>query len=141
MYVCVQKKITISDVMNLPYAYSMVGLAIWQVFPCPGDMTPLQELFDQWLAAGQDWKKSEVYIKITNNVGSLDTDARDWLTLGELTQKIGAEAAESMQTFLEENKPEKCRDHPDAPGVKAHLQQIAVCYQIENPLIAMSNPV
>eukprot|EP00435_Cladocopium_sp_Y103_P015384 s2779_g3.t1 len=101
--------------------------------PSPADTVPPGEeaaeaekaadLFEQWLTAGQDWKKSQVYINISNNVGNIDTNARDWLTLGELETKLGAEAAKSMKDFLETHKPEKCRDHPDAPGGPSNVQE------------------
>lgn len=84
-----------------------------------GDMNPLHELFEQWLAADQDWRKSRAYIRATNKQGKVDSDARDWLTKEQLEMKIGKSAAASMVEHLEANQPEKVRDHPDGPpGVK-----------------------
>ena len=75
-------------------------------------------MFEQWLSAGEDWKQSKIYIRQCSQSGQVDSDARDWLTLGELENKMGKAAAESMVKFLEANRPHQCRDHTDAPGVK-----------------------
>ena len=81
-------------------------------------MKPLQDLFGQWLEAGGDWQKSKVFIESTNKEGTVDTDTRGWVTLAELEHKMGHVGAESMVNYLEQNRPDQCRDHPDAPGVK-----------------------
>lgn len=83
-----------------------------------GDVKPLQDLFGQWLEAGGDWQKSKVFIESTNKEGTVDTDTRGWVTLAELEHKMGHVGAESMVNYLEQNRPDQCRDHPDAPGVK-----------------------
>jgi hypothetical protein len=83
-----------------------------------GDSTQLHDMFEQWMASGEEWHKSQLYIRISNSVGKLENDARGWVTKAELEKKIGEEAAKSMIAFLESTAPEKCRDHPDAPGIQ-----------------------
>lgn len=55
---------------------------------------------------------------MTNNTGHIDSDMREWITLTEMMTKMGTTAAEAMAAVMETTKPEHCRDHPDAPGVK-----------------------
>ena len=86
-----------------------------------GDGQPLQELFEQWILGEEDWRKSQVHLRISNATGKVAAYARDWLTEEELANKVGQKAAESMIAFLEGNCPEKIRDHPDAPGIKETL--------------------
>ena len=57
-------------------------------------------------------------VSITNSRGTINADARDWLSVAELEGKLGKEAAKSMIKNLELNFPDKCRDHPDAPGIQ-----------------------
>ena len=66
------------------------------------------------------WRVAQVPVvhRISNSVGKLENDARGWVTKAELEKKIGEEAAKSMTAFLESTAPEKCRDHPDAPGIQ-----------------------
>lgn len=85
---------------------------------CWGDNNPLNDLFEQWLAADEDWRKTRVYARMTNNTGHIDSDMREWITLTEMMTKMGTSAAEAMAAIMETTKPEHCRDHPDAPGVK-----------------------
>eukprot|EP00435_Cladocopium_sp_Y103_P073427 s58_g43.t1 len=96
------------------------------------DDKALQDLFQQWLEAGGDWKKSKIYIESCQKEGTTDTDTRGWVTQGELELKMGKAAADSMKKYLEENRPEQCRDHPDAPGVKdAECRQYRVLLKDE----------
>ena len=55
---------------------------------------------------------------MTNSTGHIDSDMREWITLTEMITKMGQTAAEAMAGIMETSKPEHCRDHPDAPGVK-----------------------
>ena len=96
-------------------------------------MKPLQDLFAQWLEAGGDWTKSQVYIESTNREGTTDVDTRGWVTQGELELKMGKLGAESMVNYLEENRPDQCRDHPDAPGVKDTSQSFPMNPHDANP--------
>ena len=84
----------------------------------PGDSSGLHELYENWIASGEDWRKTRIYIKMTDNSGKIDADARDWLCKTELVQKMGEAGAGAMISFLEEHKPDQVRDHPDAPGIK-----------------------
>jgi len=84
----------------------------------PGDSSALHELYENWIASGEDWRKTRIYIKMTDNSGKIDADARDWLCKTELVQKMGEAGATAMINFLEEQKPDQVRDHPDAPGIK-----------------------
>ena len=85
---------------------------------CWGDSIPLNDLFEQWIAGDEDWRKTRVYARMTNNTGHIDSDMREWVTLTEMENKMGKSAAEAMASFMETSRPEKCRDHPDAPGIK-----------------------
>ena len=84
----------------------------------PGDTSALHELYENWIASGEDWRKTKIYIKMTDNSGKIDSDARDWLCKTELVQKMGEAGASAMISFLEKHKPEQVRDHPDAPGIE-----------------------
>ena len=75
-------------------------------------------MFAQWVANGEDWRKTQIFARISHSTGKVDSDARDWLTRVELEQKMGKQGADAMIAFLEAKQPEKCRDHPDAPGLK-----------------------
>ena len=55
-------------------------------------------------------------------MGKVDTDARDWLTIKEVKEKLGDTAGQEMIDYLEVERPTQCRDHPDAPGIKDRLQ-------------------
>jgi len=81
---------------------------------------------ESWVGGDEHWKKSSVYISITNERGTINADARDWLTVAELEGKLGKEAAKSMINNLELNFPEKCRDHPDAKGIKDYIRCIDI---------------
>lgn len=70
------------------------------------------------MTAGEDWHKSQLYIRIKSKTGTVNSDARDWQSHAQLQASLGKAAADSMVAFLEQNNPEKCRDHPDAPGIK-----------------------
>ena len=70
------------------------------------------------MTAEEDWHKSQLYIRIKAKTGTINSDARDWLSRAQLEANLGKDAADSMVTFLEQNNPEKCRDHPDAPGIQ-----------------------
>ena len=94
------------------YAHMCLCLAF------PGDMGPLHELFESWISGEEDWRKSQTFIRITSSDGNINSDLRDWLTRAELQQKVGEEAAKEMINHLETHNPEKCRYHPDAPGVE-----------------------
>lgn len=89
--------------------------------PClSGDKSQLYELFEEWVKGSEEWRKSQLYARITNSHGTIEADASDWLTRAELVAKLGETAADLMIAHLEANCPEKCRDHPDAPGIKDH---------------------
>ena len=81
-------------------------------------MGPLHELFESWISGEEDWRKSQTFIRITDSDGNINSDLRDWLTRAELQQKVGEEAAKEMIDHMERHNPEKCRYHPDAPGVQ-----------------------
>lgn len=83
-----------------------------------GDKSTLYDLFEQWISGDENWKRTQVYARITSSSGTVKAAGREWVTRAELEQKMGKEAAESMIQFLEENRPDLCRDRPDAPGIK-----------------------
>ena len=70
------------------------------------------------MTAEEDWRKSQLYIRIKNKTGTINSDERDWQTHAQLQASLGKDGADSMVAFLEANNPEKCRDHPDARGIK-----------------------
>jgi len=81
----------------------------------------LHDLFEKWVSADEDWRKTELFVEISEKKGKVNADTRDWLSISELQGKLGVDGAASMIKFLEENEPLKCRDHPDAPGIKDTL--------------------
>ena len=83
-----------------------------------GDKSQLHDLFDQWVAGDEDWRKTRAFAQISNSSGKIENDMKDWVTRMELVQKMGETAAEKMIQHMEENNPDKVRDHPDAPGIK-----------------------
>ena len=85
-------------------------------------MSALYDLYENWVAAGEDWRKTKIFVKMTNSSGSIDSDSKGWLTFKELCDKMGDDAAAAMTKYLEAHKPEQCRDHPDAPGIEDSMQ-------------------
>ena len=55
---------------------------------------------------------------MTSNTGRIESDMRDWLCKAEVIAKLGESGADEMIQYLETHCADKCRDHPDAPGVK-----------------------
>ena len=104
--------------MGIIYFCACVFMCVHAVPNAEGDSAPLHDLFEQWINSGEEWRKSQLYVRIQNQVGQIDSDARGWVSKAELTSKLGSAGADSMIAFLEATAPEKCRDHPDAPGVQ-----------------------
>ena len=94
-------------------------------------------LFEEWLNSGEDWRSTETYLRVKNSSGEIDSSQRDWVTRQELEQKIGKEAADRLIDYLERNRPEQCRDHPDAPGIK-HSARECVCVCVTCQIYASS---
>ena len=94
----------------------------------PGDMSALHELYENWVAAGEDWRKTKVYVKMTNSQGNIENESKGWLSVQELENKLGSTAAKAMIDHLEVKKPDQCRYHPDAPGIKdiASLYDVSI---------------
>lgn len=84
-------------------------------------MQPLHKLFDEWRNGQEDWYKTKVYIETTHSQGSVESDARGWVTKEELVSKMGRDAAQKMILYKEQHRPDECRDHPDAPGIQDRM--------------------
>ena len=83
----------------------------------------LQVLQDAWTECAGDWKRSSLYLKMTNRTTSTSHGARTWLTRQQLTKKydsadIAAEICDAKDKDPELRKSHT-KPHPDAPGVEA----------------------
>ena len=70
------------------------------------------------MSGDEDWRKTRAFASVTNSTGKIESDSKDWVSRLELVQKMGETGADKMIAHMEATNPEKCRYHPDAPGVE-----------------------
>ena len=79
-------------------------------------------LFDAWLTAGEDWKKSKLLEILRSKTGSRKRGIRKWLTFDEMEQKWGKQIAQEIREAKLNDpdlKARETRDHPDLPKNEA----------------------
>jgi hypothetical protein len=81
-------------------------------------------LFESWLSAGGDWKKSKLFLQAKTSKSQRKNSIRRWFTLHQLQVKHGEEVAEAMVQRKLQNeslKREEVRAHPDLPELQQFL--------------------
>ena len=74
----------------------------------------MQYLYQNWIAAGEIWTKSTVFLNLKSAEGTVRKGVHAWMTRFQVTQKYGEVDGESIILSLEEGKdPLSVRGHPD----------------------------
>ena len=87
-----------------------------------GTRREMSYLYESWMSAGEDWKKSTVWINIQSKSGTIRKGVKCWMTRNQITQRLGKELMEDICSYKlssDELKEKETRFHPDAPGVEA----------------------
>ena len=86
-----------------------------------GTRREMSYIFESWLAAGEVWAKSSVYLNITTCTGTRRKGVKRWMTFAEISRQYGeavASAIVSHKLSSAELSEHEVRWHPDAPGVE-----------------------
>ncbi|CAE7252172.1 unnamed protein product, partial [Symbiodinium sp. KB8] len=81
-------------------------------------------IYESWLASGENWTQSSVYLNITSSTGTRRRGVKRWLTFAEIERQYGPTVAKAIvdhKLTTPDLAETEVRFHPDAPGVEAPL--------------------
>jgi len=77
----------------------------------------MQDLYERWLSAGEDWKKSSWAISLETTSSERRKGARRWMTFDQIKTKYNSE--EIAKDIREQKMLPECahqrKPHPDLP--------------------------
>ena len=85
-------------------------------------------MFEAWLAANEDWKKSSLLVTLRRKGASARRGLRKWVLYSEMIEKWGETIAQAMveaKQADEHKRQHEIRPFPDAP----HLQQYLCLFE------------
>lgn len=88
----------------------------------------MQDIYERWLACGEDWKKSAWAVGLETQSKETRRGARRWMTQGQIQKKY--ESAELAQEIVKlKSQPEFAHQrkvHPDLPHRKVTHLDLAI---------------
>ena len=89
----------------------------------PGGSEKLAILQEAWAGCQGEWKRSDLFLKLTSRKSHTSFGARVWMTKSQLTNKYGNAAIADTIIQAKLDDPKLCEScvkwHPDAPGNQA----------------------
>ena len=89
-----------------------------------GTRREMAYIYESWLASGENWTQSSVYLNITSSTGTRRRGVKRWLTFAEIERQYGPTVAKAIvdhKLTTPDLAETEVRFHPDAPGVEAPL--------------------
>ena len=82
----------------------------------------MQYLYQNWLAAGENWSKSSVYLNIKSGEGTIRRGVHRWFTRFQLVQHYGEDDADQIIQGIKDTDPDNwMRDHPTSAKVSSSV--------------------
>ena len=91
----------------------------------------LKYLYENWIAAGENWYKSTCYLNIRSASGTVRKGVYAWFSRHQLVQRYGETDADAIIDAILTGAPENAREMPGCVAVWASLLLVCVPPQVK----------